>query len=344
MITPPPLSHERANVITATDSTILMGTVPPEWGTPETVWMDKMGLATDKAESIAMLLGHVFEPIIIASHLESLGGGWSSTSPGFKRMPDAPFGCTPDALISDAIGAVNYHLECKSTTSSDDWGPSGTEEVPDRVYIQVQHSMMVTDTPYWAVRMLLYRREDRERIACRVMRGEPLDAAFLAEVVKEQRTYTIMRNESIIGDIRSVGQDFWDRNVATRTRPSNGAMPSADVRPRVDSITRVSDADVDALLGQLAAARAAATAATKDADATAARVRALLSERGLTGIATDRFTVTSQSSQRTTIDYESAFQSACKIGELSPETRAFILAQYVTRSQSTPRLTIKENQ
>ncbi len=342
MVKPPELSPERQEVITATDSTILLGAVPDGWGTPDSVWLDKMGLSRPKKPTLSMFLGHVFESHIRLHYEALLPMGYTMTCPGFARMENEPFGCTPDGWVEDAIGMAGYGFEAKSTTSRAEWGPSGTEEVPDRVYIQVQHSMMVKDASRWDVGAFFYDKDDKEEIACRVMQEGGLSLDDLDRFVNDRRFYSIARNEDMISQIREAGLHFWGTYVATKTRPGDAAAATASIKKK---LREIENAELIPSLEEFVALRKIAADAVSAAEAKAAEIRNALASFDADVIFAGRFQAKLSEVTRTgKTDFEEAFKVACSRGNLDPAIVAEIMKTYKKPNAVSYRLDVKEKQ
>lgn len=343
MVTPAALSPERQQVITATDSTILLGAVPEDWGTPDSVWLDKMGLSIPKKPALSMFLGHVFEPHIRRSYMERPDmAGYSASIPGFIRMDDLPFGCTPDGWVEDALGMTGHGFEAKSTTSKADWGEEGTEDIPDRVYIQVQHSMMVTGATRWDVGMFLYDREDKEVIACYVMEHGELSPEAVERFIVDRKFYTIVRNEDMIRQIKDAGMEFWNAYILTKTRPSDAsAAVAVEIAPKCEDV--VNDMYANDIV-ELIELRKAAKIATDLADAKAQSIRSILSMLNTTGLKAGGYQAKIVTSTRSgKPDFEVAFTMACNRGSLSEQDIAHILRANRKPNAVSHRLDVKES-
>lgn len=345
MVKPPELSPERQQVITATDSTILMGTVPENWGTPDTVWLDKMGLSKPKKPSLSMFLGHVFEPHIGAHYmaLQEQSAYTMSAGPGFMRSIDGlPFGCTPDGVVEDAIGMAGHGFEAKSTTSRADWGKEGTEDIPDRVYIQVQHSMMVTNASRWDVGVFFYDKDDKEAIACHVMQHGALSLDALDRFVIDRKFYKITRNDDVIRQIKDTGMAFWETYVLPKVRPGDRNIIAPDeLRRRVKEIDSL---DYEGSMQDLITLRREAKDAVEKADALAAVIRATMGDLGTEMLRSGRFIARlTESTRLGKPDFEEAFAVACARGNLTEEAITEILTAYKKPNAVSYRLDVKES-
>lgn len=183
------LDERRRNVITGTDMCILLGAVPSSWGTPLDVYLHKKNLDVPRPTTHRMMLGHLAEPYIALMYeKEKLGNtavdGFLMDG-NFVQHTLFPLGGTPDRFVGCTGGS--YGLEIKYTTVSDGWGPSGSDQVPDRVRTQCQHYMLITGFTRWDVAALINNDEIRYYTLCK----DP--------VLHEQMT--------------QVACDFWDKHV-----------------------------------------------------------------------------------------------------------------------------------
>ncbi len=324
-----------------------MGSVPEMWGTPESVWLDKMGMGISKKPNLSMFLGHVFEPHIIEHYhnhlIECDGPVWNLTpSPGFFKMETLPFGCTPDAWMENLIGTVGFGVEAKSTTTDKDWGPNCSTKIPDRVMVQIQHSMMVKDADSWGVSMFLYDKDRKEEIAVKVMTQGQLNEADLAEFVLDKRTYHIERDDSIIKDITQRGCAFWDEYVVRRIRPTSSAQPME--LPALVNPNEVTDESLQHLVAQVAMTRIAAKVAADDAERIASVLKQQMESRNIGVLNVPHYRASYLPIiKKPTPDYPQAFLAACSLGRLSDTDQAMILSNYMKAVSQSYRLDIKES-
>jgi predicted phage-related endonuclease len=129
-----------------------------------------------------------------------------------------------DGLIDGPFPEI---VEAKTTGKDEEWGPEGTDEIPERVLIQVHEQMYVTSCA-----------TGRE---CRVAWVPVLIPGFRH---LEVRTYRVERNDSLMEAAIEIGARFWKEHVATDT-PPDVFLPSLDMLKRArrepNKITDVSD-------------------------------------------------------------------------------------------------------
>jgi len=129
--------EDRAKGIGSSDAPVILGVDP--FRTPYDLWLQKTGRVPPTEENDAMRLGSVLEPVLLQLAGERLA----------KRVvrPSSVFvGCFPhfraniDGMVGEAKRGADI-VEVKTTSSTDGWGAEGTDEVPDRVRVQVTYQM-----------------------------------------------------------------------------------------------------------------------------------------------------------------------------------------------------------
>jgi hypothetical protein len=323
-----------------------MGVVPEDWGTPETVWLDKMGMGESKKPSLSLFLGHVFEPHIVSDYSTTdavqNSGLVIRRSPGFMVSEDEQFGCTPDAWFENSLGTVAYGFEAKSTTVKDGWGPSWSQEIPARVFVQVQHSMMVANTDRWAVGMNLYKREDKEEIACLVMEHGDLRPEDLARFVVDRRFYIIQRHEETIRNIQEVGRKFWKDYIVPRVRPTEGGNPVLYIPTPTKQV--VPAPDLLEVIHEVATIKKSIKAQTDRMEKLNKQIRSAIEDLDAKAVIAGGYTASVTVVPRTGgFDYERAFDAACNIGSISESAAQEILSNMKKPDSVTYRLDIKED-
>lgn len=161
------------------------------------VYNVKRGIVEDNVGNIdAVIHGNYAEPGILSHYEDTTGAALTRGKDiGTLSHPDHPWAmATPDA-IAEKNGS-RWIVEAKEAgwTVAHRWGPAGTEEVPDEYLVQCQWQMFVMD----------------------------IDRCDLhASVDRQFRTYTIRRNEALIGQLFARALDFW-------TKLRNGIPPEID--------------------------------------------------------------------------------------------------------------------
>jgi len=203
-ITPQQLEDRRKG-IGASDVPALFGC---GYRTAYDLWLDKTGkLSEDANESNeAMEIGNDLEPAIgqMAAkrlRLEPSFEGLIASPPTFIH-PAGVLRANLDFLANFA-GGLQTIVEAKSTAVGDDWGPEGTDDVPNRVIFQVQAQFACSGLKIAHVAQLLMR----------------FRASF--------RLYQVDRNQEICDAIVERAHEFWTKNVVADIPPDG--IPSLDV-------------------------------------------------------------------------------------------------------------------
>ena len=126
---------KRRTGISGTDVSAILGINP--WASPLDVWLDKRGQAEPRAESMAMKLGNLLEPVVATLYADETGA--ELVDPGFLRHPSRDWHIgTPDRITVD--GTL---IEIKTAERADGWGEPETAEIPDHYWLQCQHQLEV---------------------------------------------------------------------------------------------------------------------------------------------------------------------------------------------------------
>lgn len=165
--------------------------IPGAYSTPLEVWRSKVEpVADDDEQTYAQARGDALEPFVCEwfgreTGLDVLRGvsevfslnQWASPMPRWWR-------CQIDALVA-AEGDAIVPLEAKTATSfkRDEWGESGTDQVPLRYVVQVMAQIAYLNAPY----------------------------GYLAvDIGGDQfRWYKIQRDEELIAHMLKEGEKFW---------------------------------------------------------------------------------------------------------------------------------------
>lgn len=158
----------RMSGIGASESAVLLGLIPRQWGTVVDLWAEKRGLVPPKPENPRMRFGTLMEPVIAQTFAMETGATvltvaeWvdhetfprdrftSSTidnarTLGTLRHPKAgPVLATLDRVA--IFGNEPYVLELKTADArnADKWGETGTDNIPEHYLCQVQQQLEVT--------------------------------------------------------------------------------------------------------------------------------------------------------------------------------------------------------
>lgn len=147
----------RRQGVTASEIAVIMGLSP--WDSPYALYHRKLGILPPVEDNAAMERGRVLEPYIAQkfdgmhpNELVALGDGRELYAHAERKWQMA----TPDRLVFPWTGPFAEPaalLECKSTSSMDDWGEPGTDEIPVHYRCQVlwQMDVMGVSKAYVAV-------------------------------------------------------------------------------------------------------------------------------------------------------------------------------------------------
>jgi putative phage-type endonuclease len=183
----------RRGCITGTDIASILGI--SLFGSPMSVYLDKMGLSEPIRESEVMRWGKDLEPVIALR--------WSSDNSRNivqgKFIQDGIFGGTPDYIADDIV------LEVKTAGSMNahHWGEAGTDQIPVNYVCQVQWYMMLLG----------------------------LNLAHVAALIggSDYRVYVIPRDDSALSVMQRVAEKFWKEHVETKIPPDiDGSAGSKD--------------------------------------------------------------------------------------------------------------------
>src|SRR6202008_494962 len=172
------------------------------------LWLDKTGKLEDRAASEDAERGNDLEPVVL-NWFERRMGVTLARNIELPRL--GVFGANLDAAITAAI--IDLHpikavVEAKTTTDGDDWG-EGIEDVPLRVYVQVQHQMMVAGCQIAYIPVLI-----------------PKYRKFHFEI------YQVQRHEGLIAQIQARGEWFWEKHVLADIPPP-ATMPHLEALKRI---------------------------------------------------------------------------------------------------------------
>ena len=141
--------HERRKkCIGGSDVPAIMELSP--WRQPVDVYCDKVGVAAPPADNEYFRWGKLLEPVIMAEY--AIRSGHTLLPRKFFIHPKYEFiGGNIDAAIKgDEVG-----VEIKCAFSAENWGPTGSDEIPLYYLCQVHHYMMITGWKKWIVVVLI---------------------------------------------------------------------------------------------------------------------------------------------------------------------------------------------
>jgi putative phage-type endonuclease len=169
------------------------------YGSPLTVWMDKMGLSEPKPMNTAMMAGVAMEPVII--HLYEIETGLTGEKPVqmYQDKERPILLANLDWISSDGTRG----MDAKRSNAPKMWGENGSDAVPMHYFYQCQHYMGITGAKQWDIAVLL-----------------PYD---------ELRIYPILRDDDVIADMRRKCLAFWSDYVVTGEKPPIDTVSEANL-------------------------------------------------------------------------------------------------------------------
>lgn len=252
--------HSRTFGLTGTDISAVMNANP--YKTPFAVWLDKTGQGSPVEDNEAMRIGRMVEPGMRAEIARR--DGMIFEAPGCLQSKTNPIICgTPDGMREGipwiyefkTYGMVN---KFGSNLDPDQWGESGTDQVPIHYLYQCLWYMALTGA------------DQAELIA--LLSGNGI------------REYTIQRDEEIIGLMVERGEQFWRDHI------EGGVIPEVDgsddcsewllrKHPHADK-GRVIDADavLEDLMARLARYKSLEKTAGEEIDVTKAQIQAIMGD------------------------------------------------------------------
>jgi putative phage-type endonuclease len=231
----------RADKLGSSDAPAVMGC--DKYRNASDVFMVKTGIADDFEGNEATARGNLLEPVLIRYAEQQLG--WAA-------QPDLCFVHPSNLLIANldagnGISAPTEIIEAKSTVLGEEWGENGTDEIPDRVNVQIAHQFACVPSARVAwVPVLL-----------------PGFRSF------DWRLYRVERNEDLVSIVEAGGLAFMREHVVPRHPPSD-FRPSLEVLRRVrrqpNKTVQVNQELID-LLAMAREAKSKAEKAEKEAQA-----------------------------------------------------------------------------
>ncbi|HEY9535902.1 MAG TPA: YqaJ viral recombinase family protein [Mucilaginibacter sp.] len=187
----------RAQGIGASEAVILFPEIPNSYSTPYQLWMQKTGKLDSNFEmNDFQWWGHELEPAI-AKRYEYETGETLEYRPDTVIHPKLPFMlCHPDRYVFGQRKLVEIKT---ANFSGDEWGESGTDQIPPAYLLQVQH-----------------------QLACTGYDEADLIVFFLN--FRETRIYPIKRDHFLVEAIENRITSFWNNNVLADVAPELTAL------------------------------------------------------------------------------------------------------------------------
>lgn len=227
------------------------------WRTIGDVWLEKTGrVVVDEKESDVQEFGSTFESAVL-DHFEKKQ---QVKLKRHKFFTNDIFCSNLDGLIEGSSPEV---VEAKTSGTADQWGPTGTDEIPERVLIQVHEQMYVVSHALGK--------------ECRIAWIPVLIPAYHHF---EVRIYQIKRNDALMESAIKIGGQFWRDHVVTDVPPES-FVPSLEVLKRTRREPNKTVTVADELVLDWTEATTALSAAKRRAEgAQAAILAAMLDAEG----------------------------------------------------------------
>lgn len=163
------------------------------------VWAEKTGEAPDPFDGNEYTeWGHRLERVILLKYSEATRQPIIAPALQAVRADEPWMSCTPDALVEHGPGVDAKNRDIRTL---DQWGETGTDQVPHDVAAQMHWSMAVTGRREWAVAALFGGNHFRH--------------------------YLLRFDEQIATDLVALGREFWFSHVLTKVPPPLDGSASA---------------------------------------------------------------------------------------------------------------------
>jgi len=250
------------------------------WSSPVTVWAEKTGLTPQRdTVPLRMWIGQYMEPML-AEMAEARTGLRFVRDRRLHRVRGVPY----------LAGHVDFRarrrrvgLEVKTARSDRYWGEDGLEVTPDDFtavpidyYVQVQHYLMVTGWDEFVLAVLIGH--------------------------DDFRTYRVIRNPDLIGNLRAAEIEFWEHYVLTETPPAvDGSEAASEYLrrryPRNDELLPAATPEQEELIAEVVKQKDHVRHVKALADGLENRLRAEIGDHG--GLLSTQATVTWRRSKDT---------------------------------------------
>jgi len=176
--------EKRRKCITGTDIASIVGL--NRYGSPMSVFMDKMGLSQSIFENEPMKWGKALEPVIAARYADDNG---VVLKQGEFLLKNDIFGGTPDYLSPSKL----IEIKTAGMYAGRLWGDPGSDSIPDSYMCQVQWYLNLCD----------------------------MDKADVAVLIAGQdyRIYHVNRNQNLIDLLIGSAETFWEEHIIPQLPP-----------------------------------------------------------------------------------------------------------------------------
>ncbi len=201
--------EERRKHIGSSDIAAIFGLDP--FKSAADVWASKVYELEQGNDSDAIRIGNAAEEAIVKFIADKNGLQYTTVTEALHYIAkDGIFACNLDA--QEIIGndweykPLPYAIEAKATSLSDEWGEEGTDNVPDRVIVQVQHQIYCAGLEYVRIGAFM--------------------SLFGRLTIREYGP--IKRNQEMIDNMVKAGLDWWNKYVIPKI-PPDSSVPSLKV-------------------------------------------------------------------------------------------------------------------
>jgi len=134
------MNHEqRKTGIGGSDAAKICGV--SKWGSPFSVYQEKKGLFGPQKDSVALELGNLLEPWLLAKY--------SRLTQTFPVLHPQMMRSKTHSFMIGNIDAISFDkkllIELKTARNSDEWGEEGTSDVPLDYLCQVAHYLFISE-------------------------------------------------------------------------------------------------------------------------------------------------------------------------------------------------------
>lgn len=323
----PEIAIKRRMGIAASDAAPILGLSP--WSSPADVWMQKKHphLFKDKKMNPSLYWGIKLEAGVADEY--ALQTNQELISPGLVVSKDRPWMmCQPDRLIYDK----KKGLECKTSDSwsGDEWGPSGTDQVPIQYLIQCVHSMVVMDVSEWDLAVLIGGNDFR---IYNLFRDEDLVKMMLES---EEEFYT----RFIKGD--ETPEFDWGSSVGlavAKKYPRSNPDKTITIKPSTEPM-------ICSAVDKMMESRARIKDFEKEVDNCKPIIQVYMGdaeEMIVEGEKTRRITWKGGEKVKSEVDYEALFKKMLPLLPLTPIEKRDLIAAHVEKKTSARRFTPYDN-
>lgn len=195
---------ERVKYLGSSDMAAVLGL--SAWKTPYDLYLEKTDKLTvlDDNESEAAGIGNMLEETLLQWGAEKLGVEIHLNQN--RIHPNGIFAANHDALVPGQPVGLEAKTHGITMFQREHWGDDGTDDVPERVIVQCQHQMLVSD----------------------------LELVWVPALIGGlgRRLYQVKRDDELCEMLLARGMEFWTRHVLADVPPGDAA-PSLEIAKRI---------------------------------------------------------------------------------------------------------------